>query len=198
MEFILVRHGKTKYNEQHKYCGSLDPELSELGRAELEQAEIKTYLAEHVPDMVFSSPMKRALETAQIIFGEDKEIPLVDIPELREIDFGVFEGRSYEEMKDDPEYKAWLDTNCEGLIPGGDFPDVFRDDVEVGFQTIMETCQMERVNRALIVSHGGVLGTILERFAEPKKNWYEYNIPCGGFAVLENGHITKLGGGAKC
>ena len=54
------------------------------------------------------------------------------------------------------------------------------------------------MERALVVSHGGVLGTILERFAEPEKHWYEYNFPCGGFAVWKDGHIETLGGGTTC
>ncbi len=197
MEFILVRHGKTEYNERRQYCGALDPDLSDLGRQELEHSAIKTYLEEHTPDMVFCSPMRRTLQTAAILL-DDRDVPLVAVPELREIDFGDFEGRSYEEMKDDPAYTAWLDTNCEGPIPGGDFPESFRDDVEVCFESLMETCRTERVERALIVSHGGVLGTILERFAEPEKHWYEYHFPCGGFAVLKDGHIETLGGDTTC
>lgn len=197
MEFILVRHGKTEYNERRQYCGALDPDLSDLGRQELEHSAIKTYLEEHTPDMVFCSPMRRTLQTAAILL-DGRDVPLVAVPELREIDFGDFEGRSYEEMKDDPAYTAWLDTNCEGPIPGGDFPESFRDDVEVCFESLMETCRTERVERALIVSHGGVLGTILERFAEPEKHWYEYHFPCGGFAVLKDGHIETLGGDTTC
>lgn len=197
MEFILVRHGKTEYNERRQYCGALDPDLSDLGRQELEHSAIRAYLEEHTPDMVFCSPMRRTLQTAAILL-DGRDVPLVAVPELREIDFGDFEGRSYEEMKDDPAYTAWLDTNCEGPIPGGDFPESFRDDVEVCFESLMETCRTERVERALIVSHGGVLGTILERFAEPEKHWYEYHFPCGGFAVLKDGHIETLGGDTTC
>lgn len=197
MEFILVRHGKTEYNERRQYCGALDPDLSDLGRQELEGSAIRAYLEEHTPDMVFCSPMRRTLQTAAILL-DDRDVPLVAVPELREIDFGDFEGRSYEEMKDDPAYTAWLDTNCEGPIPGGDFPESFRDDVEVCFESLMETCRTERVERALIVSHGGVLSTILERFAEPEKHWYEYHFPCGGFAVLKDGHIETLGGDTTC
>ena len=197
MEFILVRHGKTEYNERRQYCGALDPDLSDLGRQELERSDIKLFLEQHTPDMVFCSPMQRTLQTAAILL-DGKDVPLVAVPELREIDFGDFEGRSYEDMKDDPAYTAWLDTNCEGPIPGGDFPDVFRDDVAVCFESLLETCEAERVERALVVSHGGVLGTILERFAEPGKHWYEYNFPCGGFAVLKDGHIETMGGGTTC
>lgn len=197
MEFILVRHGKTEYNERRQYCGALDPDLSDLGRQELEGSAIRAYLEEHTPDMVFCSPMQRTLQTAAILL-DGRDVPLVAVPELREIDFGDFEGRSYEDMKDDPAYTAWLDTNCEGPIPGGDFPDAFRDDVEVCFESLLETCRTERVERALVVSHGGVLGTILERFAEPEKHWYEYHFPCGGFAVLKDGHIETLGGDTTC
>ena len=197
MEFILVRHGKTEYNERRQYCGALDPDLSDLGRQELERSDAKPFLREHAPDMVFCSPMKRTLQTAAILL-DGKEVPLVAVPELREIDFGDFEGRSCEDMKDDPAYTAWLDTNCEGPIPGGDFPDMFRDDVAVCFESLLETCRTEGVERALVVSHGGVLGTILERFAEPEKHWYEYNFPCGGFAVWKDGHIETLGGGTTC
>ena len=197
MEFILVRHGKTEYNERRQYCGALDPDLSDLGRQELEHSAIKTYLEERTPDMVFCSPMQRTLQTAAILL-DDRDVPLVAVPELREIDFGDFVGRSYEDLKDDPAYRAWLDTNCEGPIPGGDFPESFRDDVEVCFESLLETCRTERVERALIVSHGGVLGTILERFAEPEKHWYEYHFPCGGFTVLKDGHIETLGGDTTC
>lgn len=197
MEFILVRHGKTEYSERRQYCGALDPDLSDLGRQELERSDAKPFLRDHAPDMVFCSPMKRTLQTAAILL-DGKEVPLVAVPELREIDFGDFEGRSYEDMKDDPAYTAWLDTNCEGPIPGGDFPDMFRDDVAVCFESLLETCRTEGVERALVVSHGGVLGTILERFAEPEKHWYEYNFPCGGFAVWKDGHIETLGGGTTC
>ncbi len=197
MEFILVRHGKTEYNERRQYCGALDPDLSDLGRQELEHSAIRAYLEERTPDMVFCSPMRRTLQSAAILL-DGRDVPLVAVPELREIDFGDFEGRSYEDMKDDPAYTAWLDTNCEGPIPGGDFPESFRDDVEVCFESLMETCRTERVERALIVSHGGVLGTILERFAEPEKHWYDYHFPCGGFAVLKDGHIETLGGDTTC
>ena len=153
MEFILVRHGKTEYNERRQYCGALDPDLSDLGRQELERSDIKLFLEQHTPDMVFCSPMQRTLQTAAILL-DGKDVPLVAVPELREIDFGDFEGRSYEDMKDDPAYTAWLDTNCEGPIPGGDFPDVFRDDVAVCFESLLETCEAEQADEVYRVVCG--------------------------------------------
>ena len=201
MKYIFIRHGKTEYNEQRKYCGSTDTGLSELGRAELETADVQAYLKEDTPDLVFCSPMLRAQETADLLFSDFPALPLLLSQELREIDFGKFEGKSYEELKDDPEYTAWLDTNCEGLIPDGDFPDRFREDVCLGFESIRETCETEGVSAAAIVTHGGVIGAILEKYAVPEKHWYEWHIPCGGYIVAEGDNVlnvTKLGGGSTC
>lgn len=201
MKLILIRHGKTEYNERGAYCGALDPPLSEHGRRELEGSEAKRFLAEHPPGLVFVSPMRRALETADILFSADPDLPKLYPPEFREIDFGRFEGKTFEELKDDPEYIAWVDGFCEGPIPDGDFPDSFREDVAVGFEQALESCRIERMDDAAIVTHGGVLGTILERYASPEKHWYEWKIPCGGFVVLEGDtwfDVTYMGGGATC
>lgn len=201
MKVIFIRHGKTEYNEQKKYCGSLDPSLSEHGRVELETADVRGFLKTERPDFLFCSPMRRTQETAELLFSDLDPCPVVLDESLREIDFGVFEGRSYEEMKDDPEYTAWLDTNCEGLIPGGDFPESFREDVAAGFEQILETCREERARNVVIISHGGVIGSILERYVSPKKHWYDYRIPCGGFVVAEGEYeltVTTLGGGTTC
>ena len=209
MEFILIRHGKTEYTETGRYCGASDPPLSERGRAELEASEVKTFLPTCPPDLVFSSPLSRAVETADLLFADFPSLPLLVSQELREIDFGDFEGRTFAgDLEYDPAYQAWLDTNCTALIPGGDFPDRFFEDAAVGFETIVETCETEGVSRAAIVTHGGVLSAILERYASPAKPWYEWKFPTGGYAVLNirykdlqtpnSGVITTTGGGVTC
>lgn len=200
MELVLIRHGKTEYNERKAYCGSLDPGLTDAGKCELEASETKRYLAEHPPELVFLSPMLRVRETADVL-QDGIPAPCLVIPELREVDFGDFEGKTYEELKDDPAYAVWLDAHCETAIPGGDFPDSFRDDVAVGFEQVLESCRLERVSSAAVITHGGVIGTILERFAVPKKHWYEWNVPCGGFVVLEGDdgfEVKGTGGGTAC
>lgn len=200
MELILVRHGKTEYNEQKKYCGALDPSLSEAGRRELEAAEINRYLLEHPPEMVFSSPMKRALETADLLCKDFPALPLLVVQELRECDFGDFEGRAFEgDLEHDPAYRAWVDSFCEDPIPGGDFPDRFREDAVIGFESVIESCKMEGVQSAMVVTHGGVIGGILEAVAEPRKRWNEYRVPNGGYVVLElPDRIKTSGGGTIC
>ena len=96
IDLYLIRHGKTEYNEEKRYAGcKTDCSISEAGRKEVEEnKENGRYPTE--PYMIFRSPMKRAEETAEIIYpGEEKTV----IEDIREIDFGTFEGKNYDELK---------------------------------------------------------------------------------------------------
>ena len=91
MLIVLLRHGETAYNEQHRYQGASDVPLSERGRAKLRTAD-------NAPDEVIVTPLCRTKQTAAILFPNAKQIVCDD---LREMDFGDFEGRTYDEMKND-------------------------------------------------------------------------------------------------
>ena len=89
MKLWLIRHGLTALGEAGKYQGRLDEGLSAAGRVQLLCAGWK-------PEHVYVSPALRAKETAAILFPEAGQI---EVPGLREMDFGVFEGRSWQEME---------------------------------------------------------------------------------------------------
>ena len=74
------------------------------------------------PAVVYVSPLKRARETASILFP--KAVQVV-IPELAEMNFGKFEGRNYKEMENDPDYRAWVEGMCLGKCPGGESREEF-------------------------------------------------------------------------
>ena len=74
------------------------------------------------PAVVYVSPLKRARETASILFPEAVQVV---IPELAEMNFGKFEGRNYKEMEKDPDYRAWVDGMCLGKCPGGESREEF-------------------------------------------------------------------------
>ena len=74
------------------------------------------------PAVVYVSPLKRARETASILFP--KAVQVV-IPELAEMNFGKFEGRNYKEMENDPDYRAWVAGMCLGKCPGGESREEF-------------------------------------------------------------------------
>ena len=109
MRILLLRHGITEANEKHLYCGSTDLPLSPAGRAALRRQEMPA------PGTRFiTSGMRRCNETLEALFGT---VPYEIEPDFREIDFGDFEMKSYEMLKDDPAYQAWLTGDNEKNVP---------------------------------------------------------------------------------
>ena len=95
MNIYLIRHGLTTPGEEGRYQGFLDESLSDKGRAQLAEAPQK-------PSHVYVSPAKRARETASILFPGAEQIC---VPGLWEMNFGVFEGRTWKEMENDARYR---------------------------------------------------------------------------------------------
>ena len=111
MKIYLIRHGKTKGNLEERYIGRTDEPLCEAGRENL-----KKYQYPQV-EMVFTSPMKRCMQTAETIYpGQQYQC----IEELRESDFGAFEGHTYKELSGDVRYQAWIDSGGTLPFPGGE------------------------------------------------------------------------------
>lgn len=173
MTIYLIRHGKTEANEKHLYCGSTDLPLSEMGKAELQN------LRYDIRNIRFlTSGMKRANETLQSLFGD---VPYKIEPRFREVDFGVFEMHSYEELKDTPDYQAWLTGDNEGNVPPhGESGAQMKERVLAAFDEIREdTC---------IITHGGVIAALMEHlFPEENRNRYQWQPKNGrGYVVVDH------------
>lgn len=96
MKLLLVRHGQTLWNHTARYQGHSDIELSDTGRT---QAKLLAgRLANEEIQAVYASDLKRALETASII-AEPHGLAVQALPELRELNFGAWEGLTFEEIK---------------------------------------------------------------------------------------------------
>ena len=173
MLIYLIRHGETAYNEEKRYQGKTDIPLSESGRAKLTRADF-------CPERVYVSPLLRAMETAEILFPGAE---LIAVSGLREMDFGVFEGRSFKEMEHDPDYRAWVEGGCVSRCPGGESREEFSARVWQAFLALTE----RETERLVIVAHGGTQMAIMERWARPHRDYFEWKAPCGGGFVL-NGH----------
>ena len=100
MTIYLIRHGKTEANKKHLYCGSTDLPLSVAGRQELQNIRYDIKNVRFV-----TSGMKRTNETLQMLFGD---VPYEIEPRFREVNFGMFEMHSYNQLNDTPECQAWL------------------------------------------------------------------------------------------
>ncbi len=175
MLIVLLRHGETAYNEQHRYQGASDVPLSERGRAKLRTAD-------NAPDEVIVTPLCRTKQTAAILFPNAKQIVCDD---LREMDFGDFEGRTYDEMKNDAAYDAWLDSGCETACPNGESKAAFCERVCRAFERCVDHAAARGIEKLTIVAHGGTQMAALSRFVLPHRDYYEWNAPNAGGFVLD-------------
>ena len=115
----LIRHGETDFNREGRYQGRLDVELSTLGK---EQAQALAHRLEKTPfTAIYASNLKRAQATAQIIAAHH-ELPVQVEPDLRERDFGSWEGFTFAEIEErfPEEAKQWLEDPLRTRIPGAE------------------------------------------------------------------------------
>jgi len=150
--FWLVRHGEPAEEARHRCYGSLDVGLSQTGRAQM--AQVAVYLKGEPFAAIYASPRSRALESARII-GAAASCPVEVADDLREIDFGDFEGLAYDEIaaRYPGLYRQWMETPTEIQFPNGESFSAMRLRVLRAFDVI----QSEREGQAVvIVSHGGV------------------------------------------
>ena len=185
MKLYLVRHGMTRANERHLYCGSTDLPLSPEGRAALETA--KKAGSWPRAERYYTSGMRRTEETLAILYPG---VTGTALPGLREINFGDFEMKSYETLKEDPQYLAWISgDNEKNVCPHGESG----AQAQVRAKKALEAILRGDVD-ALAVTHGGVIaGTMEEWFPGEGKNRYEWQPrPGGGYGILfEQGRPVK-------
>ena len=175
----LIRHGKTRANEEHLYCGSSDLPLSPNGEAELQRLHYS------LPNVRFvTSGMKRTEQTLTLLFGDK---PHEIKPAFREIDFGRFELRCYEELKNNPDYLDWISgDNHRNIPPGGESGEQMEKRVLAAFEALKK----ENLPTVLI-THGGVIACIMEHlFPEENKNRYQWQPEPGhGYAVIDGEYV---------
>ena len=169
MKLYLIRHGATRANLEHLYCGSTDLPLSAEGAEALRALRYDTPKARYL-----TSGMRRANETMEILFpGKAYE----QDARFREVDFGIFEMKSYEMLKNDPAYLAWITgDNEKNIPPQGESGEAFRARILAALDTLQED--------TVLVTHGGVIAVILEAlFPQEHKNRYQWQ-PRPGSCLL--------------
>lgn len=188
IKIVLIRHGITWSNQEHRYLGKQDESLCEEGILKLQLAwESAVYPK---ADYVFGSPMRRCVETAKIIYPS-KEI--IVIPEWTEMDFGDFEGKNYIELAQDERYQEWIDSGGELPFPGGEDRVGFVARCKKGMYRMMEiisgleNAELENSkleNKKLyggltigMIVHGGTIMALLSSFAGGK--YFDYQVSNG-------------------
>lgn len=165
MKLILIRHGLTNYNLKNKYCGFSNIGLHKIGRTQVNK--LKSKLRELTVDIVYCSDLKRSWQSAKIIFDKSN-FPIIKNPNLREIDFGKWEGLDFKQAsKIYPFiYKKWLRNPFCIKIPGGERTGYFVKRIKKELKNIIK----DNPNKTVaIVGHAGVIRVILNSVLGVKK-----------------------------
>ena len=148
----LVRHGELVTSKEWRYVGQMDVELNETGKKQIQN--LSSRLSSEQIEMIFSSDLTRTIESAEII-GNKLEIINEPISELREINLGVWEGLTLEEIEESfPEdlVKRSEDIKDFRIINGESFSDVTKRVIP----KIMGIIEDNAGKRILVIAHGGV------------------------------------------
>ena len=154
---LLVRHAQPKQEARGRCYGTLDVGLSARGHR---RAQLLARTLDRIPlAAVYASPSQRAVETAAPLAAAHGLTPIID-EALREIDFGDFEGQSYDEIeRSHPElYRQWMETPTLVQFPGGESYTRLRVRALAAMEAIRAR---QRGQTTAVVSHGGVLRAML-------------------------------------
>lgn len=167
MEALIIRHAATAGNERGAYVGSTDEPISARGKDQARAAAGRLGQAIKVDlPLVYVSPLLRARQTAGLLLPNARQV-LVD--DLREMDFGAFEGRTSKELCDpqmgDPRYQAWVDGLCLGPCPGGESRAQLVARTVAGIRRVLADAEGRGLSQAVVVAHGGTVMGALDALA---------------------------------
>lgn len=186
MKIYLIRHAQTNLNGQKRYIGHTDENLSELGEKQA-KAVSTVFAGKHI-DIIYSSPLIRAKETAFQIAKEINNPPIMFLEGLKEIGFGAWEKLSYQEAyQRNPEINDWLKDPSSVQIPNGETWTNFKNRVESAFGEIANTGNKK--DNICVISHSGPLRLILGNIALPQSQ--PTYIPPFSLAIY-HGSITLI------
>ena len=163
MKLLLTRHGETDWNLQRRIQGSTDTDLNENGRRQAMQLSENLLVSHNRPEIIYTSGLKRARETAEIAAGR-LQIPCLVHPGLEEIGFGLWEGLTWEQVEEQYPalYHIWHTDRRYGHPPEGES---YQDLLERVVPALQDIVRKEGGSgsdrRILIVTHSAVIMSLL-------------------------------------
>ncbi len=188
----LIRHGITRGNLDGIYMGSgTDEPLCEEGRAKLQALQAR--FSYPVVDTVFASPLKRAVESAELLFPAAKNKVLLE--DLRENSFGEFEGRKISELMRDEAFKKWMDPQEHYTPNGGEKAEDFHKRCSAVLMSMLQYMMQAGVEEAACVTHGGVIMSMLAQRGLPRYTPEHWMADSGcGYLVQSNPELWMRDG----
>lgn len=153
----LLRHGEVEARYHRVFGGKIDMELSPLGHQQVQA--LADYFRRHPPHVMYASPMKRVRQTLAPLASQTGLSPIV-LPGLREVDFGVWTGLSWDQVYERHQVSAfdWLNQLEAGTIAEAETTADFRARVDDAFRQILAESACKEI---AVVAHGGVIRMLL-------------------------------------
>ncbi len=175
----FIRHALTRGNLEGRYIGHTDEELCPEGLEQLEK--MKTEFDYPEVDVVFTSTLKRCRQTAEILYPDKHAIEMRDFDEC---DFGEFEGHTADELKPYKEFSEWLAGGEDAAPLNGESNKAFATRVCDCFIKTVDGMIKTGTRSAAIVTHGGVIMSLMAAFAVPELPMTEWLCPsCCGYTL---------------
>ncbi|MFZ0889936.1 MAG: histidine phosphatase family protein [Candidatus Binataceae bacterium] len=156
---LLMRHGETEWNRQGRVMGRNPIELDQRGRAQVESALSLARMVK--PDLIVTSPLVRARQSAEIIASGLGGLEVIDEPQLEEVRYGSWEGMTFRELIADESYLKYLEEPLANLTPGGES---IHEVQRRGVEAVNRAIAANHGRRVLFVSHGDIIRTVLCHF----------------------------------
>jgi probable phosphoglycerate mutase len=187
---LLLRHGQTELSAQKRYSGRGDPELTELGVQQAKAAAARL-AAKESPSAIVSSPLRRALRTAEEVGAAVDLSPVVD-DGLVELDFGNWEGLTFAEAaeRDPQEHRRWL-ADPTAPIPGGESLEAVQRRVR---RVRDDVLARHRGQTVVLVTHVTPIKTLLRMALEASTSLYfRMHLDLASLSIVEfypDGHSS--------
>lgn len=195
----LIRHGITEGNQKRYYYGAADIPLAPEGEEQLKELAEQGFYPEAEGADFYTTGKQRTEQTLRLIYGEREH---EQIPELVEMNFGEFEMKSYEELKEIPEYQRWIsDEKGKTEPPGGESIIGFQKRIQGGLKILVGRHRLKELSVrhcgddavSVLVCHGGTIGAVMEStFPNQQEHFFKW-VPDPGHGytlTLEEGEIT--------
>ncbi|MFZ7119928.1 MAG: histidine phosphatase family protein [Eubacteriaceae bacterium] len=179
MEFFLVRHVETTGNYENRFAGITDTQYTQKGEKQF--LKLTEALKEYDFDIIYSSPISRALKIAKKVSEyKDREVEIVK--ELSEMNFGIFENLTFQEVVEEHKehWNKWERDMLNYKLPKGDSLFEFHHRIELFIDNIKNND-----GKCLIVCHGGTIQSILTHLLgiDIEQRWH-FHIPLGGLVKI--------------
>ena len=175
----LIRHGATDETLKGGYIGATDVPLSLKGIKKLKEID-ENYKYPGTP-LLYTSPLSRCIQTCNIIYPTLK--PEI-MSGLAECNFGEWEGKTAEELALNMDFYTWLGNSADNAPPNGESGADFTRRVCKAFEKVVEKLIKSGETTAVIVTHGGVIMTLLSVYGLPQAQPYDWRMDNGfGYSV---------------